>query len=67
MIQRNLRLAVAGGLLVALVGCDSNPDGPKAPTSPKPGAAVEPAKASPGVMPAKGKTRTKSAPPTAEP
>lgn len=54
MIDRNQRIAVAGLLLAAVIGCDSNPEGPKAPTKASPEAGAQPVVPKAGKMTKKG-------------
>jgi hypothetical protein len=67
MIKGKKRLAVIGLLLGAVLGCDSNPDGPSAPTKPNPGAADKTVTTAPGVLPKTAKGRFRKANPTSSP
>ncbi len=54
----SIRFSMLGLMTVAMAGCDSNPEGPAAPTAPSPGGAATAPTPTPGVMPA-GKARGK--------
>ncbi len=49
----SLRISTLGLMLVAFVGCDSNPEGPAAPTVSNPNASIPAPTTTPGVMPTK--------------